>query len=120
MFRKIIVISSILLLAIAIIGCSENVVEPKQVEQTPIIQEVTREVIKEVQAAPIIQTKLDNTPRIAVISAFGAELALLLENAEIEKMGRRQRKALARICDMVRSLAGSLPIRMARALVVLR
>ncbi len=85
MFRKIIVISSILLLAIAIIGCSENVVEPKQVEQTPIIQEVTREVIKEVQAAPIIQTKLDNTPRIAVISAFGAELALLLENAEIEK-----------------------------------
>ncbi len=54
------------------------------------VVEVTRLVEKEVEVTRVVEkpaetTKLDETPRIAVISAFGAELEVLLNEADIKK-----------------------------------
>jgi len=64
------------MMASYLVGCASVAVPPN--DQTPTIPEAS------VQPQTVVQTKVDSTPRIAVISAVEDEMTLLLSEADIE------------------------------------
>jgi basic membrane protein A len=82
--KKYSITAAVVLVAILIASCATPTPEVIEVE---VVKEVPVEVIKEVEVEVPAEgpSKLDNTPRLAVVSAFGAELELLLAETEVEE-----------------------------------
>lgn len=78
--KKYSIAAAVVLMAILIASCATPT--PEVVE---VVKEVPVEVIKEVEVEVPAEgpSKLDNAPRLAVVSAFGAELELLLAETEV-------------------------------------